>query len=365
MSPPGGPTTALVIGGTGPTGPHVVDGLLARGMDVTVLNRGGRPVRFAGAVEQVVADPHVAESLASALRHRSFDVVVATYGRLRLMPPILRECTGRLVTVGGTAYAELPAGAAVEDSPRDLVHTIVRRMVETEQTLSEAHAAGDFVHTHLRFPLLWGPGQIAPKEWSIVRRVLDGRAFIPVVDGGRTLESKCFVTTAAAAVLLAVDRPGASAGRTYNVADAETPDDATRVRDLCAALGRPEVRLVNLPQTVHGPGGFWGVGRDLDAAVEGRPASTRHRLISSDRIRDELGLRDVVPYAMAVDAVARHCTSWPLERGGEAESTLADAFDYAAEDRFAEELERFHARAAAIGFTPRGFRHQYDHPPTP
>lgn len=31
----------LVIGGTGPTGPHIVNGLLERGHDVTILHTGG------------------------------------------------------------------------------------------------------------------------------------------------------------------------------------------------------------------------------------------------------------------------------------------------------------------------------------
>ena len=32
-------TTALVVGGTGPTGPYIVNGLLKRGYEVTVLHR--------------------------------------------------------------------------------------------------------------------------------------------------------------------------------------------------------------------------------------------------------------------------------------------------------------------------------------
>lgn len=31
--------TALVIGGTGPTGPPLVEGLLERGLDTTILDR--------------------------------------------------------------------------------------------------------------------------------------------------------------------------------------------------------------------------------------------------------------------------------------------------------------------------------------
>ena len=33
-------SSALVVGGTGPTGPHILDGLLERGFDVTIFHRG-------------------------------------------------------------------------------------------------------------------------------------------------------------------------------------------------------------------------------------------------------------------------------------------------------------------------------------
>ncbi len=32
--------TALVVGGTGPTGPYIVEGLLQRGYQVAILHRG-------------------------------------------------------------------------------------------------------------------------------------------------------------------------------------------------------------------------------------------------------------------------------------------------------------------------------------
>ena len=38
--------TALVIGGTGPTGPFIVEGLVERGWEVTILHRGFHDVMF-------------------------------------------------------------------------------------------------------------------------------------------------------------------------------------------------------------------------------------------------------------------------------------------------------------------------------
>jgi nucleoside-diphosphate-sugar epimerase len=355
--------TALLIGGTGPTGPHIIKGLTARGYRVTVLNRGTRTVMGSEDLELLVADPHFIESLEPALAGRRFDLVIASYGRLRLMPTLLSTCTDRVITIGGTAYADTAGLPADEDAPREISNKLVARVVETEKVLESAHAEGLFRHTHLRYPLLWGPGQLAPREWSIVRRVRDGRHYIPVVDGARTIESRCYVVNAANAVLTVIDRPEESAGKTYNVADDHNPDDARRVLDLCAALGRADIALANFPQQVTGPAGFWGIGRDLDTGGEQRrPASTRHRLVDTRRIRADLGLRDAIPYPAAVRATAQHYLAHPLAPGGEEEQMLGDPFDYEAEDRLIDELERFEETSTAIPFEAPRFIHQYDHP---
>ncbi len=55
---------ALVIGGTGPTGPFLVQGLLHRGYDVTILHRGTHEVaEIPPEVEHIHADPHFRDTL--------------------------------------------------------------------------------------------------------------------------------------------------------------------------------------------------------------------------------------------------------------------------------------------------------------
>ena len=44
---------ALVIGGTGPSGPYIVNGLLDRGYEVTILHGGQHEVEFAQPVEHI------------------------------------------------------------------------------------------------------------------------------------------------------------------------------------------------------------------------------------------------------------------------------------------------------------------------
>ena len=60
---------ALVVGGTGPTGPHIVAGLVSRGYDVTVFHRGFHELPELADVEHIHGDPHFRESIDESLGH--------------------------------------------------------------------------------------------------------------------------------------------------------------------------------------------------------------------------------------------------------------------------------------------------------
>src|SRR5581483_6611540 len=93
---------ALVIGGTGPTGPFGVEGLHERGFEVTILHGGQHEVEFAvPGVRHIREDPHFAETLGRGIGDRTFELVVAQYGRLRVIAELFRRRTERLVAVGG------------------------------------------------------------------------------------------------------------------------------------------------------------------------------------------------------------------------------------------------------------------------
>ncbi len=63
-------TTTLVIGGTGPTGPLVVEGLLAREHEVTVLHTGRHEVEYSAPVAHIHADPNFKEPQGRRARPR-------------------------------------------------------------------------------------------------------------------------------------------------------------------------------------------------------------------------------------------------------------------------------------------------------
>jgi nucleoside-diphosphate-sugar epimerase len=356
---------ALVIGGSGPTGPLIVQGLVDRGYEPVILNRGNHPVPELAPYEQIVADPHFEEPIVEAMEGRSFDLIIATYGRLRILVEVLRGVSERLITIGGTVYAKTPySRPADEGSPRSPDHKLVQRIEETERDLLEAHRAGHFNLTHLRYPNLYGPRQLAPREWSIIRRLQDGRRGIPVMDGGLTLESRAFIENAAHAVLLAVDHPKVSAGRFYNVADEQTPSDGERALAIAATMGI-EAELVNYPKEAGRPAHFWGVGRNLEYMGQDGPPPTHHKLLDITRIKEELGYRDLVPFEAAIERTVAWYLANPLERGGSEEARIGDEFDYAGEDRFEEALADFTRTTHAIEFADVSMRHSYDHPKKP
>jgi nucleoside-diphosphate-sugar epimerase len=355
---------ALIIGGTGPTGPFLVQGLADRGYTPVVLHRGSHEVDFVAAFEHLHADPHFADPVREAIGGRNFDLVVATYGRLRLLAEVLAGHTGRLITVGGTVYERQHWSAPADESAgRALTHTLVARVQQTEDAILARHADGTFNVTHLRYPNLYGPRQLAPREWSIVRRILDGRRTVPVIDGGLTLESRAYVQNAAHAVLLAIDDPVASAGRIYHVADQVTPTDAERAQAIAAAMGA-EIELVNYPRRAGLPGYFWGGGRNLESMGQPGPPPTHHKLLDTRRIREELGYADVVPFDEAVRRTVEYYVANPLTYGGEEEARIGDPFDYPAEDAFDQALADFTGRCHAIPFAGVTLRHSYDHPKT-
>jgi nucleoside-diphosphate-sugar epimerase len=359
--------TALVIGGTGPTGSPIIQGLEDRGFEVAMLHSGKHevPELPESRLEHFHASPHFAETLTEALGRRRFDLVIATYGRLRLLPEVFGGKTPRLITVGGTIYDTPLSRPATEDSPRDLNHKIYQKIVETEGTLLQAHEAGMFSLTHLRYPNLYGPRQLAPREWSVIRRLRDGRRRLPVLDAGLTLESRAFVRNAANAVLTTVDNPEAAGGQCYSVVDEHTPSDADRVLAMAAVMGIDDVELVSYPPALGRPAWYWGIGRSLRWGNDGTPPPTGHLLVSMDKMKEQLGYRDLVGFEEATRETVEWYLRNPPADGGEEEQQLSDRFDYAAEDEFLRAYDEFAEHCAGIQFDDVEYRHQYEHPKKP
>ena len=123
--------TALVVGGTAATGLAIVEELKQRDFEVTIYHRGAHEVPGVADLEHIHGEPHFAETIASDLGDRSWDVVVATYGRIRYLAEALRGKTQQLVTVGGTPVQRRVPGVPnwESDGYNETENKLIQRML--------------------------------------------------------------------------------------------------------------------------------------------------------------------------------------------------------------------------------------------
>jgi len=339
----------LVIGGTGPTGIPLVNGLLQRGAHVTILHRGHHERRETPPqVAHLHHDPYDRDDLERALEGRRFDTVIAMYGRLRAVAAATKGRTGRFVSVGGVpAYrgwmnpglfdpAGLPVpvseeAATVADPSEDEKGWRVWR---SEQAVFEAHPDA----THFRYPYVYGPYQPVPREWLVVRRILDGRRRIVVADDGLTLHHYGYTENLAHALLCALDRPERAQGKVFNAADEEVLTCRQVIELIAHELDHP-LEVVSLPFDLATPA--W--------PFIGQPLPT-HRVLDLSALTRDLGYRDAVPARAAVRRTARWLVAHRPAPGGDEERVLQDPFDYAAEDRLMDGWLQLRAGLVDPGF---------------
>ncbi len=294
---------ALVVGGTGPTGVPIVVGLVERGYEVTILHRGVHErAEMPTSVRHLHHDPYDEGALRAGLGDETFDLAVVMYGRLRRVAELTRGRVGRFVSVGGVPafrgwmnpWLHDPPGLPVPvaedaptvDDPADDEKGY--RIARTEEAVFESHPAA----AHFRYPYVYGPYQLAPREWCVVRRVLDGRRRLMIADDGLTLHHHGYTENLAHAVLLATEQPDAAAGLVFNVGDEEVLSVRQVVEIVARALGH-EFEIVSLP---------------FELAVPARPLLAQplptHRVLDLCRVRHTLGYRDRVPARTALARTA-------------------------------------------------------------
>ena len=223
-------TRVLLIGGTGPTGPAIARGLEARGFDVTILHSGNHEVPEVDHLRHLHGDVFSDDGLRSVLGAETFDVTIANYGRLRSIADVMVGRTGRILSIGGVPVyrgffepaVHRPPGLPIPTREDALLATEADdgksyRIGRTEELLFERHPTA----THFRYPYVYGPRQLAPREWCVVRRILDQRPFLILPDDGLSLIPFGYVDNLAHAMLLAIDQPEASMGEIFNCGDDE------------------------------------------------------------------------------------------------------------------------------------------------
>ncbi|WP_067673058.1 NAD-dependent epimerase/dehydratase family protein [Nocardia miyunensis] len=331
--------TALVIGGTGPTGPHIVSGLAERGYEVVVLHRGSHELAEQDDLEHIHADPHFRESIEQALGSRRFDLVIATYGRLRHVADAIAGMCEAFIAVSGLpvypGYHEpgrlVPAGLPVsaDEFASDVARPPVdiesdgerfsRLIHESERHVFDLHRREAFRATIFRYPSIYGPRQLYPREWSIIKRIMDGRRQLIVPDAGLSILMRCAAENAAGFLMAAVDNPERASGQVFNAGDLRQYSLAQWIEMTAAAMERT-IEIVSVPWEFAGP------GRGLFPL-----AHTAHVLVDVHKAIDRLHYTEIVPAREALGATVR----WYLDHppGKKVVDNMIDAFDYAAEDR--------------------------------
>lgn len=358
---------ALVIGGTGPTGPFIVNGLIGQGYEVSILHRGTHDSdEIPRHVERIVGDPHFVESLEAAIGHRTFDLIVATYGRIRHVAEVVAGRTGRLITVGGQPCykgllqpeALFPAGVEIpltEDAPKVESEAEFRfgwLVRITEEAVMAGHAAGHYSATHFRYPVVYGPRQLTPHVFKIMRRVMDGRDFIVLPDGGLSIINRGYSENVAHAVLLAAAKPEAAAGRVYNCGDERQFTLAQWVEIVADEMGG-RLEVLGVPDRYAYP------ARDL-IMFQGPSA---HQMFDIFRLKTELGYRDRVEPLEAV----RRTVRWYRDNPPDPKAAfLADLeAHYRTEDAIAAIWRDACAKLAEVPHVEKAFHHPYPHPKEP
>ena len=320
----------LVVGGTGPTGPAIVAGLAARGHDVTICHTGSHELPETDPFRHIHTDVRDHDALAATIGAEDWDVAIVTYGRLRTIAEVLVGRADHVISVGGgpayrgyfDPWRHEPPGLPApirEDAPTSTEDDDGKsyRIAATERQLFDHHPGA----THFRYPWVYGPRQLAPREWSVVRRILDGRPHIVLPDGGAMLNTFGFTENLAHAILLAVDQPERSKGEIFNAAD----DECLTIRqvvEICATELGHDWELISMPAELARPS--W--------PLLAGPTS-HHRLYDTEKLRTLLGYRDVVPAREAVARTARWLADNPPDRSGQTERIIEDPFDYDNEDR--------------------------------
>ncbi|MCA8900590.1 MAG: hypothetical protein KDA53_05010 [Hyphomonas sp.] len=367
----------LLIGGGGPTGPLIVNALLSEGHEVSVMNTGRHPVEYDGPVERIIADPNFLEPVSEAIKGRFFNTAIASYGRLRYVAQALTGHVEHLIGVTSTFYPNwidppatvrptsesgqardwdvtyLDEGVPMRvETPLDPVGKFGARVVETDTALQWGHQHGDYIGTILRYPRIYGPRQPGAAEWSIIRRLLDGRERIIVPEGGFLLNSALYAGNAARIVLAAFRDRDASGGQIFNCADPEPVTHRKWIRLISEIMGK-EVETVSVPAALARPA--WPYAR--------WPLTVGHHILDTGNLQR----LDYLPVPM--NQALRQTVEWYLEdpegRGSAVEPQLRDTFSYELEDKILSELDRARTAIESLQFPEFDMSHYYAHPKAP
>lgn len=312
----------VVIGGTGFIGAHVV-AHLALQHQVLVVHRGRHDAPLPASVERIHGDrDRLAEHAAEFRRHPPdvvLDMIAGDERQARAVVDAFRGIARRLVTASsmdvyrsyeialGLAPGPLEPMPLTEESPLRTTRYPYRQRPpgsvpfdwftpDYDKILVEhaARSEPSLAATIVRLPMVYGPGDPLDRFRPFLQRIQEGHPDI-LIDETWARWQGCmgYVEEVAAAIALAVGS-NAAAGRTYNIAEADTLTWADWARAVGHASGW-HGSIVTVPRD-RAP-------QDLIPPFN----AAQHWIPDSSRIRRELGYRETISRA---EAVSRTVANW-------------------------------------------------------
>jgi nucleoside-diphosphate-sugar epimerase len=304
----------LAIGGTGFLGQFAVARLQQAGHSVTVFHRGKTSAPEGTSV--IVGDHAEISRHRAAFARESFDAVIdfiaSSERHARVLVETFRGRTRRLIALSsGDVYRamgvlrktepgplqELPL---TEDSdlrtrphysPEEIkaMHAILPWLDEDYEKIAMERAllsSQDLPTTILRLPMIYGPGDYIHRFYPFLKRMDDGRPCILFAEDFAAWRTpRGYVEDVAAGIALAATSDRA-AGRVYNIGESECFSELDWAKKIATATGW-KGEFVVLPREKTPP--------HLVLPYN----TTQHLVVSSARIREELGYREMTPPAEA------------------------------------------------------------------
>jgi nucleoside-diphosphate-sugar epimerase len=337
----------LMIGGTGFIGPHVIRHLQAGNHEVTVFHRGNHPL--SAGTRQIIGDRNRLSEHREALVGEHFDVVIdfilSSERQARDLVQALRGITQRVVVLSsmdvyrawGVFYRLEPGGLQAmpltEDSelrtkppyPPEVINSRQQMIswidAEYDKVPVERVVLGDpnLPGTVLRLPMIYGPGDYVHRFYPFLKRMDDRRPCILFAEDVAAVRTpRGYVEEVAAGIALAATSERA-AGRVYNICERESFSELEWAKKIAA--------------TIHWDGEFIVMPSEKTPAHLIWPYNTaQHLVVSSERIREELGYREQLSREEAfVRTIAWERTHLP--------QAVVVPFNYEAEDEAVHKLK--------------------------
>lgn len=334
----------LLIGGNGFIGSPLVGQLMASGHAVAVFHRGHGDDHDGSGVVRIQADRNQLSHYEDRFREFHPDIIVdlilSSEKQASELMCMARSLACRVVAISSMdVYRAWGVVHGVEAGPLDPLPITEESALRTTRALYSPETLRMMQNTFtwvnddydkiavedaimsdpawhgsiLRLPMVYGPGDPLHRLFPLLKRFADGRASILLAEDFAAWRGpRGYVENVAHAIAVAAtsDR---SAGRIYNVCEEPTLSDVAWQKKVA--------------EQVKWPGRFVVLPRDQTPKHLLLPGNTtQHIVVSSARIRMELGYNEPVPAEEAI----RRTIEW--EQRNPPGNFNPQQFDYAAED---------------------------------